>query len=111
MRYFEKEYYTDLLVVNKGNIKETWKILNCLINKQNKSKPYRTEFIRNGNIVRGDKNIANGFNYFFIDIGPALANNIPKTDAVFTQYLSVNVNDTIFIEPETEEKILCLVHN
>ena len=28
MRYCEKEYYTDMLVVNKGNIKETWKILN-----------------------------------------------------------------------------------
>ena len=35
MRYCEKEYYTDMLVVNKGNIKETWKILNSLINKQN----------------------------------------------------------------------------
>ena len=35
MRYCEKEYYTDMLVVHKGNIKETWKILNSLINKQN----------------------------------------------------------------------------
>ena len=58
--------------------------------------------------MRGDKNIANGFNNFFVDIGPALANNIPKTDDVFTQYLSVNVNDTMFIEPVTEEEILCL---
>ena len=111
MRYCEKEHYTDLLVVNKGNIKETWKILNSLINKQNKSKPYSTEFIKNGNIVRGDKNIANGPNKCFADIGPALANNIPKTDDVFTQCLSVNVNDTMFIEPVTEEEILCLVHN
>ena len=61
--------------------------------------------------MRGDKNIANGFNTFFVDIEPALANNIPKTDDVFTQYLSVNVNDTMFIEPVTEEEILCLVHN
>ena len=48
---------------------------------------------------------------FFVDIGPALANNSPKTDDVFTQYLSVNANDTMFIEPVTEEEILCLVHN
>ena len=61
--------------------------------------------------MRGDKNIANGFNTFLADIEPALANNIPKTDDVFTQYLSVNVNDTMFIEPVTEEEILCLVHN
>ena len=76
-----------------------------------KSKPYSTEFIKNGNIVRGDKNIANGPNKCFADTVPALANNIPKTDDVFTQYLSVNVNDTMFIEPVTEEEILCLVHN
>ena len=55
--------------------------------------------------MRGDKNIANGFNNFFVDIGPALANNIPKTGDVFAQYLSVNVNDTMFIEPVTEEEI------
>ena len=48
---------------------------------------------------------------FVVDIGPALANNIPKTDDVFTQYLSVNVNDTMFIEPVTEEEILCLMYN
>ena len=46
-----------------------------------------------------------------VDIGPALADNIPKTDDVFTQYLSVNVTDTMFIEPVTEEEILGLVHN
>ena len=45
------------------------------------------------------------------DIGPALANNTPKTDDVFTQCLSVNVIDTMFIEPATEEELLCLVHN
>ena len=81
----------------------TWKIINSLINKQSKSNTYSTEFISNGNIVRGDKNIANGFNNFLVDIGPALADNIPKTDDVFTQYLSVNVTDTMFIEPVTEE--------
>ena len=105
-----KKHYTDRLVVNKGNIKETWKIINSLINKQSKSKTYSTEFISIGNIVRGDKTIANGFNTFFVDIGPALADNIPKTDDVFTQYLSVNGTDTMFIEPITEEEILCLVH-
>ena len=42
--------------------------------------------------MRGDKNIAYGPN-----TGPALANNIPKTDDVFTQYLSVNVNDTLIV--------------
>ena len=30
----EKQYFTELLEINKGNMKETWKILNGLINKK-----------------------------------------------------------------------------
>ena len=27
-------YYTDILEINKGNVKETWKIINSIINKK-----------------------------------------------------------------------------
>ena len=40
LRYCEKQYYTDILDYNKGNIKETWKIINSLINKQSKKRKY-----------------------------------------------------------------------
>ena len=36
LRRCEKQYFTELLEINKGNMKETWKILNGLINKKNK---------------------------------------------------------------------------
>ena len=38
LRYCEKQYYTDILDLNKGNMKETWKIINSLINKQSEEK-------------------------------------------------------------------------
>ena len=45
LRYFEeKKHFTELLDKNKGNIKETWKIINCLINKKSKGTSYPTEF-------------------------------------------------------------------
>lgn len=34
MRQCEKEYYSNLLEENKQNMKETWKIINTLLNKQ-----------------------------------------------------------------------------
>ena len=34
LRYFKKQHYMELLEKNKGNIKETWKILNSIINKK-----------------------------------------------------------------------------
>ena len=36
LRHCEKQYFTELLEINKGNMKETWKILNGLINKKTK---------------------------------------------------------------------------
>ena len=82
LRYCEKQYYTNILDLNKGNVKETWKIINSLINKQSKKKMCYTEFSSNGHTIIGDKNVANyiyGFNQFFVNIGPALASDIPLT--------------------------------
>ena len=80
LRCCEKQYYTEMLDYNKGNIKETWTIINSLINKQSKkNKMCCTEFISNGHKISGDKNVANGFNQLFVNIGPALASNIPRS--------------------------------
>ena len=43
LRGCEKRYFTELLEINKGNMKETWKILNGLINKKIKGKQISTE--------------------------------------------------------------------
>ena len=56
--------YTELLDANKGTIKETWKLINSLINKQSKKKMCCTEFSSNGHKIIGDKNVANGFKQF-----------------------------------------------
>ena len=68
-------------------MKETWRILNALINKKQKGSEYPTQFNDNTNKVTGNENIANGFNKFFSNIGPALARNIPKCNTNFTHYL------------------------
>ena len=73
-----------------------------------------TEFRSNGHTIIGDKNVANGFNQFFVNIGPALASDIPKSDSDndFIQYLSnMNNMDSLYIEPVTEEEIIQLVNN
>ena len=53
-----------------------------------------TEFNSNGHRISGDKNVANAFNNLLVNIGPALASNIPRSnsDNDFTQYLS-NMNN------------------
>ena len=64
-----------------------------------------------GETITGDENIANGFNNYFVNVGPSLADNIPATDIHFSQYLSdsTNVKNSLFLSPVTEVDILQLV--
>ena len=93
-------------------MKETWKILNGLINKKSKGKQISTEFNGDESTITGDKTIANGFNNFFVNIGPSLAKIIPKCkDSLFTQFLPDKIEDTMFLQPVTEEDIMQQVNN
>ena len=93
-------------------MKETWKILNGLINKKSKGKQISTEFNGDESKITGNKTIANGFNNFFVNIGPSLAKRIPKCkDSLFTQFLPDKIEDTMFLQPVTEEEIMQQVKN
>ena len=43
------------------------------------------EFENKGESITGDEHIANGFNNYFVNVGPSLADNIPATDTQFSQ--------------------------
>ena len=111
LRKCEKNYNTRLLELNKGNLKETWKLLNSIINKKKKTMLLGNEFEKNGEPITGNENIANGFNNYFVNVGPSLADNIPATDTHFSQYLSdsTNVTNSLFLNPVTEDEIVRVV--
>ena len=68
------------------------------------------EFENTGDSITRDVNIANGFNNYFVKVGPSLANNIPATDINFSQYLSAstNVKNSSFLNPVKEVDMLQL---
>ena len=109
----EKNYNTKLLELNKGNLKEKWRLLNSIINKKKKTKQVGNEFENKCESITGEENIANGFNNYFVNVGPSLANKIPATDTQFSQYLSdsTNVKSLLFLNPVPEVDILQLVAN
>ena len=61
--------------------------------------------------VTGSKNIATGFNNFLVNIGPSLANDIPKSNDTFSTYLTDVVGDTLCLKPVTQAEIINLVNN
>ena len=76
LRRCEKNYYNELLQSHQNDVKGTWKILNSIIKKSNNNSNYPTEFVNNGIVLNNKKDIANGFNDFFVNIGPQLAKKI-----------------------------------
>ena len=76
LRYCEREYYNKSLELHKKDIKKTWKILNEVINKRCKSNSFSKNFIEDGKEITNKQEIADGFNNYFVNIGPELARNI-----------------------------------
>ena len=66
------------------------------------------ELKNKGESITGDEHIANGFNNYFVNVGPSLADNIPATDIQFSQYpsASTNVKNSLFLNPVTDVEIL-----
>ena len=89
LRKSEREYYSDLLKINKYNLAKSWKIIKDVLNKREISQ-LNNKFVINKNVVTDPEIIANSFNSFFVNIGSNLANKIPK--------IKKNPNDYIFNE-------------
>ena len=102
----------DNLKANKNNMKETCKIINDLLNKQYSTRSsYPTGFMKNGAIISGNMNIAEHFNSFFANIGPTLAEGIPKSYRHVESFLGDRVTDSLFLNPVTDGELLNIVHN
>ena len=65
-------------------IKRTWNILNEVINKSSKTRYFSTNFIVNGVEITNKQEISDGFNDFFVNIGPKLARNIVPSENMNT---------------------------
>ena len=71
----KKQHYTNRIAACKGNMKESWKTINALLNKRSKSssidclKESATE-------TRNKKDVSNAMNNFFCTIGRDLADKI-----------------------------------
>ena len=76
----EKKHYQDLFRKYKDNMKKSWGIIKCLIDR-NLVQSYQTKFkLADGQIIDDKFGIAKHFNNFFTNIGPNLAKSIPKVD-------------------------------
>ena len=65
-----------------------------------------------GEQIENDSNvIAEGFNDFFVNIGPELANKIPSTKKPFNSFLYNPTIESLFFVPTDEHEILNIIKN
>ncbi len=105
LRIAKRLYYERKLEYVKSNTKNTWKILNEVINKKKTTRKLPHEFKVNNQMIFNPKLIADRFCDYFTNVGPNLAKTIPKASSTFQSYLDSNFINSLFFEPTTEQEI------
>ena len=72
-RLAKKSYYNGKFQESQGNIRQTWKLINEITNKNKSSSELPDNFMKDGNIITDPNEIANNFNEYFVNVGPKLA--------------------------------------
>ena len=110
IRKTKRTYCSDKLH-NCSDSKNTWDILNNVMNKK-KSNPLHDTFKSCGIETTDPSKISNTFNIFFRDIGIELDENISKDNVDDYKYFlkSPNIN-SLYITPYNENELLKIILN
>lgn len=104
----ERNYISELLKSNQHNMRKTWGIIKQVINKK-RSSSYPDYFTINSKNISDKKQIAQGFNKFFVNIGHELSKSIPDCNISPRSYLSSSNIQSIFLEPVIEEEVVKII--
>ena len=100
----EKDYYDNLFTKHKNDSKETWKLINNIVNRR-KNKATLIKKIKNscGDTVNDQIQICTIMNNHFVKNGPTLARSIPATNIGASSYLRDPVLES-FVMASTNTK-------
>ena len=115
LRKAKKQYYADLLAEYKGNVKETWEVINDLLGKAKRKRMVLPDNLEVD--IMGEKeahsdinDIAEDFNSFFVHVGEKLASKIPPpSNVTFHTFLKNMSTNTFFLHPVSTNEIENLI--
>ena len=105
IRIAKRNYYESQFVRARNNIKDTWKLINEVINNKNTKRVLTSQFKIDEKVVSDPKELADKFCKYFNNIGISLANKIPSTDKSFRISLETSIRETIWLKPVTHAEL------
>ena len=100
----EKPFYQSQIVQNQYNLRKVWTTIKEVIN-QKKCTRNSQQFISNDQVTVDPGAIANGFNNFFVNIGPTLASKITTGGISHSNFLKDSLQSSFFPEPTNINEI------
>ena len=109
LRNAKKEYYSSKIAGQKFNPKKAWKSINNLLGRQNKPTVVNEINLGEKNFTT-PKDIAEGFNDYFSNIGPDLASKIDTSNYNFETYTKTAESEFAAFQPVTVSHVCRLLH-
>ena len=110
LRLAKENYYSRQFNKYKFDSKSTWKVINEALKTKSDTSPPK-HISQDGCQINDPAAIAETFNDFFVNLGPNLANKIPKTQTKFQSFLKDRNPQSLLFEPAAEEEIKSIVNN
>ena len=96
LRNAEIQYYSEQYELNSCDMFKGWKVLKTILALNNNSEERKLCLTVNNMAVTNSKDIVNGFNEFFVSIGPELAKDIHSDINPLTYVNNINNSIAIF---------------
>ena len=109
LKYEEKQFYQRQIIENKNNLMKVWAVIKQVINR-NKNSKISDQFIINDKTETDPMMIAKGFNNYFANIGPTLASKINNDNVSHSDFISSDMNASLFLEPTNVTEIKLIIH-
>ena len=104
-------YYAIKFNLALGNIKKSWDIIkNITLRCDHVNSQPVTEIKVDNNLITDSNIMANKFNSFFWNVGPILANKIPKTHGDISDYMSGIFSKSMGIIDTNSDEIIRTVN-
>ena len=100
IRLSKKDYYEHKFNAAKSDIKQTWRIMNNIINTKNCKVENTVKKIMHNDVHVDSGDIATMFNDYFVDIGRNIAESIGGNNVNHLDYMThINQPNSFFFRP------------